>query len=189
MKVYKYESYEEYIDVQIQSNIRTSDWVWVMEKEIKQAAEILLSKMDVIEFGICHGSRTGKEQEWFAQHLGVDVLGTDISPGSGAQPNTIEWDFHDIKSEWVGNVSFIYSNSFDHTYDQKHCLAQWMKCLAPDGYCILHWSDGQLKATRRDPFGATLEEYKELITSEGYKLEDVTKLDGERFLLWIQNYD
>jgi hypothetical protein len=185
MGLYKYTNYEEYKGVQIAASKHTSDWVWVYEHEIETASIILLTKMGTIEFGICHGVRTGKEQEWFQKYLDTEVIGTDLVAVD--TPGTLEWDFHEIKPEWEGNVDFIYSNSFDHTYAPDLCLHQWMRCLKPNGYCILHWSEGQLISTRRDPFGATLDTYKSLIERGGYELEDVSKLEKTRTLLWIQN--
>jgi hypothetical protein len=185
MKIYDYDNYDEYIEAQIRGSKRTSHWVWIKEPEIETAARILREKKKSIEFGICHGVRTGSEQKWFKQYLGdVEVIGTDIAAAD--TPGTLEWDFHDIKPEWEGNVDFIYSNSFDHTCDPQWCLKQWMRCLKPGGYCILHWSKGQQTSNKRDPFGATLEEYKEFISNEGYVLEDVSGPENKRFLLWIQ---
>ena len=44
----------------------------------------------------------------------VKVIGTEIaSDAENRFPNTIEWDFHNVKDEWLNNVDFIYSNSFD----------------------------------------------------------------------------
>ena len=38
----------------------------------------------------------------------------------------IEWDFNNVKDEWVNNTDFIFSNSFDHTDKQEECLDAWM---------------------------------------------------------------
>ena len=98
--------------------------------------------------GLCHGTRNGSEQRNFSKYLGIPVLGTDISETAPMFPNTIQWDFHHIKDEWVNNIDFIYSNSLDHSYDPIHCLRQWFKCLKPGGICILahdREADGNLK--------------------------------------------
>ena len=78
--------------------------------------------IDTVEFGICHGTRRGKEQEWFRKYLGCGVIGTEISDTVEQFPHTIEWDFHETKAEWINSADFIYSNSLDHSYDPKKCL-------------------------------------------------------------------
>lgn len=190
MNVHKYLDYDEYKEVQLRGCRKTIDWQWVKEDEIQEISDILLSKLGKVDFGICHGTRQGYEQKWFSQFLNAEVLGTDITPEASNFPNTIEWDFHEVKEEWRGAADFIYSNSFDHSYAPEMCLVGWMGCLKPTGYCILHWSEGHLDSTTRDPFGATLEEYKEMIESLGYIIDDVTIIKPETkregYLLWIQ---
>ena len=95
-----------------------------------------------IKFGLCHGTRRGTEQMYFTDLLNkaggqVDVIGTEISDTAVDFPNTIQWDFHHIKDEWIDNISFIFSNSLDHSYHPILCLSQWMKCLQPGGIIYL----------------------------------------------------
>ncbi len=100
-----------------------------------------------LKFGLCHGTRTGDEQEYFRQFLGIDVLGTEISHTATEFPNTIEWDFHEAKEEWIGNVCFIFSNSLDHSYDPVACLQTWMKCIKPGGNIFIQRSPDDDVAT------------------------------------------
>ena len=81
-------------------------------------------------------------------------------------PNTIQWDFHEVKPEWVNSVDFIYSNSFDHSYDPERCLNAWMSCIRPGGFCFLeHTSSHEPRgANELDPFGADLVVMPYLIT-------------------------
>ena len=159
MEVYKYKDYEEYKAVQTAANKHTIDWSWIKESDVECIADQILHRIPRLSFGLCHGTRQGKEQEWFRKYLRINVLGTDISDTAIQFPDTIEWDFHDVKREWIGTVDFVYSNSLDHSYDPSMCLSQWMRCLKLGGYCILHWCEGHLKSTKRDPFGAACEEY------------------------------
>ena len=125
----------------------------------------------------------------------VDMLGTEISDTAKDFPNTIEWDFHEVKEEWLGNVDFIYSNALDHSYKPEECLQAWMSCLKQDGVCIIEWTSGHQNSRPMDPFGATLDEYKKM--AEKYHLDcvlrnDVDKDDGknfkgERYFLIIRN--
>ena len=182
-RVWKYDSKEEYVDVQIKACNKTLDWQWVKEPSILVIAEQLKSKLDTITKGICHGTRSGNEQLWLSNFLGVEVIGTDISPEAAKNLNTIEWDFHDVKKEWLDSMDFVYSNALDHSYDPKKAVSAWMSCLRNGGYCILHWSPGHLRATKRDPYGATLEEYKML---GGENLEEVIEINPKEFILFIK---
>jgi len=96
-------------------------------------------------------------------------MGTEISDTATQFPNTIQWDFHEVKPEWVGAVDFIYSNSFDHTYDPERCLNAWMSCVRSGGMCILEHSSlhGTGGATQLDPFGAELSQMPYLIARGG----------------------
>ena len=107
--------YERYRRVQIEGNHRKLGNIWVAEENIAYLADYLRPKNP--RFGICHGTRRGKEQEWFRKYLQCEVIGTEISDTALQFPDTIQWDFHEVKPEWIGAVDFIYSNSFDHSYD------------------------------------------------------------------------
>ncbi len=109
-------------------------------------------------FGLCHGTRRGLEQKWFEERLGCEVLGTEISDTAVDFPRTIRWDFHETRPEWLGAADFVYSNSFDHSYDPEKALNAWMSCLRPGGVCLIeHTQKSEPEAvTRTDPFGARL---------------------------------
>jgi hypothetical protein len=148
--------YEKYRQVQEEGNKRKIDLVWVVEENIAFLSKYIKGLSLSPRFGICHGTRRGKEQEWFRKYLDCDVIGTEISDTANNFPNTIQWDFHDVKPEWVESVDFIYSNSFDHSYAPEKCMNAWMSCLVKGGVCIiehssLHEPQG---ATELDPFGA-----------------------------------
>ena len=96
-----------------------------------------------LKFALCHGTRRGHEQRDFNEILKISVLGTEISPTATEFPNTIEWDFHETKEEWINSVCFIYSNSIDHSYDPIFCLSQWMKCIKPEGKIYLQYNVDQ----------------------------------------------
>lgn len=151
--------YEKYKRIQTEGNKRKIDKVWVQEGNIKFLAEYLKKTVGPIKFGLCHGTRRGVEQGWFRQYIpGAEVIGTEISDTAKDFPHTIQWDFHQVKPEWRGSVDFIYSNSFDHSFDPKTCIRAWMSCLRPGGVCIIEHSTGQLahETSELDPFGAEL---------------------------------
>ena len=114
----------------------------------------------------------------FKKHLkekeNLKVIGTEISSTATSFEDVIEWDFHDIKDEWINNVDFIYSNLFDHTIKPQLCLDNWLSCLSENGLCILEWTNGHAEkwTTAMDPFGASLQEYQDLINDK-YEVKDL----------------
>ena len=161
--------YEKYREIQVQGNKKKISQVWVIEENIAFLAAYVKNLIDSPKFGICHGTRRGKEQAWFRKYLGCEVIGTEISDTAEDFPNTIQWDFHKAKPEWIDAVDFIYSNSLDHSYNPELCLNVWMSCLRKDGLCIiehssLHEPQG---ANELDPFGANTWVMPYLITTWG----------------------
>lgn len=173
--LYKYEDsrgnfdYNLYRQIQIDGNKTKIDEVWVQEKNIEYLSDYIRNNIKIPKFGICHGTRRGNEQAWFRKYLNCEVIGTEISDTVGSFSHTIEWDFHEIKEAWIDSADFIYSNSFDHSYDPQKCLSAWMKCIKRGGICIiehssLHAAEG---ASLLDPFGVSLQELLYLITKWG----------------------
>jgi hypothetical protein len=138
-----------------------------VKENIAFLADYITTHIDSVAFGLCHGTRRGKEQEWFKEYLKCDVIGTEISSTAEQFPNTIQWDFHETKPEWIDAVDFIYSNSFDHSYDPQKCLKAWMSCIKKGGCCIIEHTSGHEKATELDPFGADISSMPFLILKWG----------------------
>jgi hypothetical protein len=162
-------NYEKYRQIQIDGNQRKIEVVWVLEENVAFLSEYIKGIIGTPKFGICHGTRRGKEQEWFRKYLGCKVIGTEISDTADQFPHTIQWDFHETKPEWVAVLDFIYSNSFDHSYDPPQCLNAWMSCIKKGGLCILEHSSlhGPSGASELDPFGADIVQMPYLITMWG----------------------
>ncbi len=170
--------YERYRAVQVKGNLHKLEGNSIKEETIAFLSEYLFKKKHVFQFGLCHGTRRGKEQEYFQKYLNCKVLGTEISPTAVEFPDTLEWDFHEAKPEWLGAVDFIYSNALDHSYDQEKCLDSWISCLKDDGICIIEHRQGSLHASELDPFGAHLVFMPYLITTWGkgkYSLREIIK--------------
>lgn len=163
--------YDKYREIQQAGNKRKIANVWVREGNIEFLSRLIQRIAGTVTFGICHGTRRGKEQEWFRKYLGerAAVIGTEISDSAREFPHTIQWDFHEVKPEWLAAVDFIYSNSFDHSYDPEKCLNAWMSCVRPGGVCILEHSSahGPRGTSELDPFGADIREMPFLITTWG----------------------
>jgi len=156
---------EEYTRAQTEGNKRKIDYIFETEENVKMLSDYLLKNFEGIKFGLCHGTRQGKEQEWFNKYLNAEVLGTEISDTAADFPNTIQWDFHNVKEEWIGNVDFIYSNAIDHSYDARYCLKQWFRCLRKGGVCVLNGTTNNTpwSTTKIDLFGYTKEGLKSLV--------------------------
>jgi len=162
---------EKYRKIQTEGNKKKLDRVWVREENIKFISGYITGKIAKPATGVCHGTRRGMEQQWFRKYLGCDVFGTEISDTALDFPNTIQWDFHEIKPEWINHFDFIYSNSLDHSYNPELCINQWMKCLKANGVCVIEYSNVHepKHADSLDPFGAQLQvlPYLFLLWSKG----------------------
>jgi hypothetical protein len=185
--------YEKYQAIQKAGNERKRGKVWVLEENIKFLSQYIASTLPNVNFGLCHGTRQGLEQKWFKEFLGCQVLGTEISESASDYPDTIQWDFHDVKKDWLGATDFVYSNSFDHSYDPEKCLSGWMSCLRPGGVCILEHTSGHEAgaANQLDPFGAKLEIMPYLIArwgKEKYFLLEMLSAPAKRGAVSFCNY-
>lgn len=152
--------YERYRKIQEDGNKRKIGCSWVSEDEVTFLSSYILKKVGVPTFGICHGTRRGLEQAWFSKHLNnIEVIGTEISETAKDFPNTVHWDFHEINNEWTNKADFIYSNSFDHSYNPEKALCAWMDSLKKNGVCIIEHSQFHEPdaVSELDPFGATLD--------------------------------
>lgn len=102
---------EAYRRVQIAGNHRKLQHQWASEDQISMLAQHITYRIGAPRAGLCHGTRRGAEQLWFRKHLpDCEVIGTEISDTAEQFPHTIQWDFHDVKNEWVGAMDFIFSN-------------------------------------------------------------------------------
>ena len=191
MKLYKYKDYDEYKNIQIGGYTKKSTHAWADPSDIKNLlTPYIYNYNSDVSFGLCHGTRKGVEQQSFInafqkKGVSVKVIGTEIAPeASVKRQHTIEWDFHNVKDEWIGNVDFIYSNSFDHSYKPEECLDAWMSCLNKKGLCIIEWTEfhGEEGATKLDPFGASEEEYKEMIEKK-YEIRTIFNANVRKYLI------
>ena len=187
MKIYKHKDYKEYKKAQIKKNIRKIDHIWVKPHEIKLISKKIKQYVPDASFGLCHGVRNAWEVKELRRILNIEVIGTEIAPSANQFEYTIQWDFHNVKDEWKNNVDFIYSNSFDHSYDPVMCLDRWMKCIKKrKGVCFIHWMSTNIsKIDSADCFAASLKEYREMINK---KYQVVEELGGKgRVVFFIKH--
>ena len=79
---------------------------------LKNVMKFINEELDVTPKTIlCHGTRRGLEQQYIIEYFenieNLEVIGTEISYTATQFPNTIEWDFHEVKDEWIGNVDIM----------------------------------------------------------------------------------
>lgn len=180
MQVYKYKNYAAYCKSQIITANKKKYNIWAHPVEIQYLSEYIKHAIPGLKQGICHGVRTGWEVNEFRKKLQADIIGTEISTVAKFD-HVIEWDFHQIKSEWLGQIDFIYSNAFDHSYDPSYCLKQWLSCLTSNGMCIIQWSKrDETWFNAADCFAASLEEYKTLLAEHSH-IKDILQFKGKKF--------
>jgi len=196
--LHEYKDYDEYVRLQREENEKKRGWINVTSENIEAMSDYIVATSGQPHFGLCHGTRYGREQQYFKKYLNCKVLGTDICEKAGDSPNTIKWDFHNVKPEWIDNVDFIYSNSWDHSYAPEKCLNAWMKCVKIGHLCILEytWMHQPESTSPSDPFGVDLELFPYLILMWGkgrYAITDIVLAptgddDKKRYFLMIKRF-
>jgi len=179
MKKIDFPTYESYRDAQVEVNRTKLAAVWAERAELERIAGYVRSRLPKASFGICHGARNGFEVGVLRVLLDIEVIGTDIAPTASEFPHLVQWDFHEVNPEWIRSVDFVYSNSWDHSYDFDRCFGAWMGSLRPGGKCFLQWtrvhsSEGVHDA---DCLGLSLSELEDRIRTLGCVIED-------RFVTW-----
>ena len=152
---------QKYYEIQKDANHEKIDRQFETEENILILCDFLNKEMPEKKLGICHGTRTGKEQLWFNENLSTNsyVFGTDIADDADKYENTIIFDMHKDNKEWLNKFDFVYSNSWDHSYNLKEMLSVWKKHLKKDGYLILNHTPGHTPAgtSKMDPTGCSSE--------------------------------
>jgi len=157
MYLHQYKSYEDYKKTQVFHNKRKIDRIWADEATLDLMIERIISEFGSQKklFGLCHGTRNGFEQNYLLSKMNAEVIGTDISDTASKFPNTVQWDYHDEKKEWLGQAQFVYTNSLDQSWQPKVALKTWLNQLAIGGLLFIeHTHDhGPQGASEMDPFG------------------------------------
>ena len=168
VKIHKYKDYDEYKESQIYYNKKKIDHVWADKETLSIIVNFLKDKISKENItGICHGSRNGYEQNFFNENLpNSKVIGTDISDTANDFKNSVVWDFHDEKKEWVKNFDFVYSNSLDQSFDPRKALSVWLNQINKEGFIIIEHSEqhGVIASGKMDPFGVEANFFPYLLT-------------------------
>ena len=139
MKIYsEYKSYQEYVDIQTETNKEKIEGGWVMQEEVIQLSNYIVDKYsDEIHYVMCHGARNGTEVKYFTESLPDNwiVEGNDISDTANAY-GLHQWDMQNCYEGWKQKFTIQYTNSFDHVYDPRKTLKAFMKQCTDDGSCL-----------------------------------------------------
>ena len=139
--------YAEYRDTQIKHNKRKLNNVWADTTTLSEIVGDLRSN-GLGATGICHGARNGFEVTWLREHLGGDIIGTDISETAAAFPHMYIWDFHEDNPDWLGRFDFVYTNSLDQAMEPARALNAWAKQITPAGTDLRRTHDGTFRPRR-----------------------------------------
>jgi hypothetical protein len=174
-------NYDKYREIQVEANVRKFQNIWATPAEMDAVAQLIRTHVPQASFGLCHGARNGQEVRLLKERLGdgVKVLGTDISPSASAIEDMTQWDFHDLHYKWTGRTDFIYSNSWDHTYDIGLLAHSWAMTLKRGGLAIIHWTKFHTEAGMNDGpdmFGTGEDEIAAVFAREGLRELDRVRL-------------
>jgi len=197
--IHEFSDYESYRDVQIAGNKAKLGRQFVKNSHIEALAQYLDTNYGPVSFGLCHGTRGGREQKWFRRKLtgNPEVIGTEISDTATQFENTVQWDFHDENPKWKARADFVYSNSWDHAYDPKKLFTAWARSLKSGGLMLLDHTKGHRPeaANALDPFGATIEALQALLEKDlrrfgkVHEIIDLSKMKDypAQVLVWRRN--
>jgi hypothetical protein len=198
VKLLEFDSYEEYRSAQIAANRLKFKSVFADDEELRRISEHFRTAVPCGANGLCHGVRNGYEVQMLRRLLPeMDIIGTDISETAATVPHCIVWDMHDLKPEWIGAIDFMYSNSWDHSFNPPLLFSRWAECLSPSGrlylpYTELHSERGATEDTKFDVFGCSLDELIRIL-QRTLILEDVleihprlTKKAWKRTLMYLR---
>jgi SAM-dependent methyltransferase len=186
MKKYQYKDYDHYVKCQREGFERKKNRCWAIKENIKAITEFITENIEnkKVEYGLCHGTRAGFEQKWFMKYLTPEasVIGTEI--GNSTAENTIQRDFNKIHADLIGKFDFVYSNSFDHSFDPEKTINIWANQVRTGGLLIIEWDERQehkgsvsKSINKTDPVSLTFEEIKNLLPKWCEKIKLLTILD------------
>lgn len=170
MRIWKYDSYQEYVDAQTKANKKKLKNVWVQRETIEKIKQYKPTANSII----CHGTRNAKEQKLFKEIYQCDVIGTEISDTASQFPMTVQHDFHEQKQEWVESYDILYSNSFDHSYDPVRSFCTWRDQITSNGIMVIELMLSNI-IKESDPLDMSEQEFRELASDNNCSIVDEFK--------------
>lgn len=187
MKVFQFDSYQDYLAAQIQGSQKHRWRAAYLEREMDGIAEFWEKHGCPAPKILCHGARCGSEVHSLRKKLGADfAIGTDLNP---LDKSVFEWDFNQPHPKWDENFDAIYSNSLDHSNDPAGTLATWAWQLKRGGFLFLRWSEAhELPAAQEngkplkggDCFAGDFTDYVHLLHGAGFSVKDTLFCEEEK---------
>ena len=166
MKIYsEYKNYQDYVDIQTETNKIKIGVTWVMPQEIESLCEYIVREVQLNNSStnnhvMCHGARNGIEVEYFKKNLNDNwiVEGNDISE-TASDYGLYQWDMQDYNKDWKRKFNIQYTNSFDHVYEPRRTIKSFLGQCAVGGSVYIQWTDNlNNKPLPSDPLSISLEE-------------------------------
>lgn len=177
MKIYQYQTHEEYVAAQVEANVRKLKNIWVDRATIEQIAQRHPTANSIM----CHGTRNAAEQKMFKEfYPNATIIGTEISHTATKFPMTVQWDFHEEKADWLDYFDIVYSNAIDHSYNPTRVLTTWRNQLNKSGVLFLEHGHSELDNYSRasDPLEIHDEEVRYLVTTLGMTIIETFETTG-----------
>lgn len=170
MRIYQYESYQNYLETQNATTKKKNSWVYAQKDTIQLIARYKgLGAQNIL----CHGTRAAGEQKYFLEHYpNAFIIGSEICDTAETFPMTLHWDFNKQNDDWIHKFDIVYTNSFDHSITPFETLGVWKKQLKYDGTLFLEYASKQSRCHEADPLDATDDEIREMITGNGMTIND-----------------
>ena len=173
MKLYKFETHDEYLEAQRIVTLRKHEKPttrFSSENGIMQA--IINHHLTPIKFGLCHGVRHGEELDFFTKmEPDAKWIGTEIVEELCDGKRIIQADFADVLDGWLGHFDVIYTNALDHARFPEEAVSAWLSELSPTGKLYVEWHKYHNRIGKRwnkaDCYAASAEEYEELFCKCG----------------------
>lgn len=140
MEIFKYKNYEDYVQAQIDGNLKKIDRLVKTGNSYVQQGVItrIVAEKPEAKTVLCHGTRNANEQKFFKNALpDAFVIGSEISTNAEQFPMTVQHDFNKQRKEWVNSFDIVYSNSFDHSITPVETLEIWRDQLNDTGTLFL----------------------------------------------------
>ena len=177
MKIYQYQTHEEYVAAQVEANVRKLKNIWVDRATIEQISR----RHPTANYILCHGTRNAAEQKMFKEfYPDAQIIGTEISHTATDFPMTEQWDFHNENPEWVGLFDIVYSNAIDHSYNPTQVLTTWRNQLNVNGTLYIEHAYTEIDNYSRasDPLEIHDEEIRYLVDLLDMTIVDTFETTG-----------
>jgi hypothetical protein len=80
MELFRHPSKDAPAQARIAKNKKKLSVIAIADEELSVIADYVKEHIPGTSFGICHGVRNGYEVQELRRLLGIDIIGTDISP-------------------------------------------------------------------------------------------------------------